>query len=120
MIQRSSAGFVLVCAPNSKPKYLITSGGWLGHLCQSQDSKIVHTGRWSTQGLCNAAQVHNNSLDSVAFALNLRLETLHFVTIKGIRNILEQKLGQTATDYRMTVMITRRILRVAMMMVELC
>jgi len=36
----------------------------------------------------NAAQVHNDGLDSITLALNLGLELLHFVTIKGVRDIL--------------------------------
>ena len=36
----------------------------------------------------NTAKVDNDGLDTVAFAFNLRLDTLHFVTVEGIGDIL--------------------------------
>lgn len=46
------------------------------------------TGRGPAQRLGDAIEVHNNGFDAIAFALNLCLEALHFVTIEGISDIL--------------------------------
>lgn len=37
--------------------------------------------------MCNAAQIDNNRLDTVTFALDLGLEPLHLVAVEGIGNI---------------------------------
>ena len=48
----------------------------------------LRTGRWSRKRLRNTAQVDNNSFDTIAFAFNLRLKTLHFVAIERVGDIL--------------------------------
>lgn len=45
------------------------------------------TGRGTSQRLSHAAQIDNDSFDTVALAFNLRLETLHFVAVEGIGDI---------------------------------
>jgi len=45
------------------------------------------TGRGTSQRLSHAAQIDNDSLDTVTLAFNLRLETLHFVAVEGIGDI---------------------------------
>jgi len=40
--------------------------------------------------MSDAAQVDNDSLDSVSLALNLGLDLLHLVPIKGVGDILRQ------------------------------
>jgi hypothetical protein len=39
--------------------------------------------------LGDTAEIDDDSLDTIAFALNLGLETLHLVTIKGIFLVLQ-------------------------------
>ena len=47
-----------------------------------------HT-RWrSTERGSNTAEIDNDSLDTVALALNLGLETLHLVAVKRVGNVL--------------------------------
>lgn len=48
----------------------------------------VRTRRWSGQRLSNTAQIDDDSLDTVAFALDLGLKTLHFVAIERVGDIL--------------------------------
>ncbi len=50
---------------------------------------MVLTGWRATQGLCNTAQVDDDSLDAISLSFNLGQETLHFVTVEGVGNILE-------------------------------
>ena len=40
--------------------------------------------------MSDATEIGNDGLDTVAFALNLGLETLHLIAIEGIGNILIQ------------------------------
>ena len=85
MIQRSSAGLVLVWAPSSNPKYLMTSGG----ISRSEKTKIKDlTGRRSAERLGDAGQVDDNSLDAVTFALDLGNKFLHLVAVEGVGDIL--------------------------------
>jgi len=51
---------------------------------------VEHTRRRTCQRLRDAAQVGDDRLDAVAFALNLGLEPLHLVTVEGIGDILRQ------------------------------
>ncbi len=65
----------------------------------------------------NAAEVGNDGLDTVALALDLGLETLHLVAVKGVGHILQNELaGCRETG---AVMLTRRMLTVAMIAVKL-
>ena len=45
------------------------------------------TGRGTSQRLSHAAQIDNDSLDTVTLAFDLRLETLHFVAVEGVGDI---------------------------------
>ena len=56
----------------------------------------VRTRRWSGQRLSHAAQIDNDSLDTVAFAFDFGQETLHLVAIEGIGDILPCKLAKSA------------------------
>jgi len=68
--------------------------------------------------MSNTAEIGNDSLDAVAFALNLRLDTLHLVAVEGIGDILQCGLAGHAVNLQIR-MLTRRILRVAMIAVKL-
>ncbi len=68
--------------------------------------------------MSNAAEIGNDSLDAVSFTLNLGLDTLHLVAIKGVGDILEGGSTFYADDCQVR-MLTRRILRVAMIAVKL-
>ena len=46
------------------------------------------TRRGAAQGLGDATKVGYNSLDSITFAFDLRLQTFHLVAVKGVGNIL--------------------------------
>lgn len=84
MIQRSSAGLVLVCAPSSKPKYLITSMDVKFCWKRLAAANGVHTRRRATQRLSDTAQIDNDSLDPVTLAFDLRLESFHLIAVEGI------------------------------------
>lgn len=47
-----------------------------------------HTCRWAFQGVGNTAEIDHDSLDTIAFALNLRLEPLHLITVEWVLDIL--------------------------------
>jgi len=47
-----------------------------------------HIGRRAFQRLRNAAEVRDNSFDSVALSFNLGLQALHFVAVEGVGDIL--------------------------------
>ena len=52
------------------------------------EAKVLdNVGSGARQGLSNAAEVDNDRFDTVAFAFNLGLESLHLVTIEGILHI---------------------------------
>ena len=48
---------------------------------------MLLTGWGASQGLGNAGQIDDDSLDAVSFAFNLGLETLHLVAVEGIGDI---------------------------------
>ena len=50
---------------------------------------MILTGWRTTQRLCDAAKVDNDSLDAVSLSFYLGLETLHLIAVEGIRNILK-------------------------------
>ena len=52
--------------------------------------KTALTRWWSAQGLGDTAQVDDDCLDTIPFAFDLGLKTLHFVTIEGIGDILQE------------------------------
>lgn len=45
------------------------------------------TGWWASQLIGDVAQVDYDSLDTIALALNLGLQTLHLVAIEGVGDI---------------------------------
>jgi hypothetical protein len=68
--------------------------------------------------MSNAAEVGNDSLDAVPFTLDLGLDTLHLVAVKRVGNILcYESVGHGGNSQLQ--MLTRRILRVAMIAVKL-
>lgn len=63
--------------------------------------------------MSHAAEINDDGLNTVAFALNLGLQLLHLVTVKGIRDIL------ASNQHRQILVLpkaglTRRMLIVAM------
>lgn len=53
-----------------------------------------HTGRRALQRVGDATEVHHDSLDAVAFALNLGLEPLHLVAVERVLDILCSSLAK--------------------------
>ena len=45
--------------------------------------------RRTAEGMGNAAEVCNHGFNAVAFAFDLGLQTLHFVAVEGVGNVLE-------------------------------
>lgn len=76
---------------------------------------MKHTGRGTAEGGGNAAQICHNGLDSIAFAFDLRLETFHFVAVERVGDILRRVSKMEAFE---VFLLTRRMLRVAMIAVE--
>ena len=72
---------------------------WLVVGMQSDLEVVVHTGRRTAQGLGNAAEIDDDGLDTVPFALDLGLETLHLVAIEGIFLILRY-VSRPSEDFR--------------------
>lgn len=58
-----------------------------------QEGRVL-TRWWARQGLRNTAQIDDDSLDTVAFAFDLGLKTLHFVAIERVGDILLWKLAK--------------------------
>ena len=48
----------------------------------------LRTRRRAAQGVSDAAEIDNNSLDTVALSFHFRLQLLHLITVKGVGNIL--------------------------------
>ena len=48
----------------------------------------MRTRGWSRKRLRNTAQIDDDSLDTIAFAFDLRLKTLHLITIERVGDIL--------------------------------
>lgn len=79
----------------------------------------VHTRWWSREGLRNAAQIDDDGFDTVAFAFDLGLKTLHFVAIKRVGDILLRELAKGGQFLEGKDLLTRRMLSVAMVAVKL-
>ena len=64
--------------------------GWIvvGLGTELEAKVLDNVGSWAAQGCSDVAQVDDDSLDPVALAFNFGLQTLHFVAIERIRNIL--------------------------------
>jgi hypothetical protein len=73
----------------------------------------TRTGRRTGQRGCDAAEIGDNSLDSVSFSFNFGLETLHLVAVEGVGDILYCHQYAIARVKGWGV-LTRRILTVAM------
>ena len=59
----------------------------VGLSTQFETEILDHIGGRSTERVGDGVQVDNNSLDTVALALNLGLQTLHLITVEGIGDI---------------------------------
>lgn len=79
----------------------------------------VRTRRWSRQRLSNTAQIDDDSFDTVAFAFDLGLKALHLVAIEGVGNILTWEISKRRTGPGKGGLLTRRMLRVAMVAAKL-
>ena len=65
--------------------------------------------------MCNAAEVCNDGLNTIAFALDFGLQTLHLVAVEWVGNIL-QCVSKNKQGY-IVESLTRRMLTVAMIAV---
>ena len=79
----------------------------------------VRTRRRSGQRLSNTAQIHDDSLDTVAFAFDLGLKALHLVAVEGIGDILSGRSANSSHFSGGEGILTRRMLRVAIVAAKL-
>ena len=67
--------------------------------------------------MSNAAEIDNDGLDAVTLAFHLGLQFLHLVAVEGVGYILQNELAGCRENG--AVMLTRRMLTVAMIAVKL-